>query len=87
MMYNRYGFSGESYQSEVGTYYNIFVGYSYTSHSLSVVQVLSIYIMAQQFNRTMSLKTWPSMYGDYEFNDDDEDEDTNINWEQVKTNG
>lgn len=32
----------------------------------------------------MSLRTWPSMYGDYEFNDDDEDEDTKANFEQVK---
>lgn len=24
------------------------------------------------------------MYGDYEFNDDDEDEDYKANWEQVK---
>lgn len=32
----------------------------------------------------MSLRTWPSMYGDYEFNDNDEDEDTKANWEQVK---
>lgn len=40
--------------------------------------------MTQQFNRTMSLRTWPSMYGDYEFNDEDEDEDKKANWEQVK---
>jgi hypothetical protein len=33
----------------------------------------------------MSLKTWPSMYGDYEFNDDDdEDQNSKANWEQVK---
>lgn len=41
--------------------------------------------MAQHFNRTMSLRAWPSMYGDYEFNDDDEeDNNTKANWEQVK---
>jgi len=43
--------------------------------------------MAQQFNRTMSLRTWPSMYGDYEFHDDDDDDESQgakVNWEQVK---
>lgn len=44
--------------------------------------------MAQHFNRTMSLRAWPSMYGDYEFNDDDDDDDegkhTKANYEQVK---
>lgn len=45
-------------------------------------------VMAQHFNRTMSLRAWPSMYGDYEFNDDDDDDDegknTKANCEQVK---
>jgi len=46
------------------------------------------HVMAQHFNRTMSLRAWPSMYGDYEFNDDDDDDDegkhTKANYEQVK---
>lgn len=35
----------------------------------------------------MSLRTWPSMYGDYEFHDDDDDDESQgakVNWEQVK---
>lgn len=42
--------------------------------------------MAQQFNRTLSLRAWPSMYGDYEFNDDDDEDEnkTKANFEQVK---
>lgn len=74
-------FSGwESCRSDVPII--TFVEY-FTSHIIAVLCTPKR-AMAQQFNRTMSLRTWPSMYGNYEFNDDDENEDTKVNWEQVK---
>lgn len=57
-------------------------------HCVSSSGPAHTHVMAQHFNRTMSLRTWPSMYGDYEFHDDDDDDDdegkhSKANYEQV----